>query len=247
MIAHEVVQSWKQLVMPMNQKHSWHFASGYDVASAYNALVDSVLDHKILSRWTYILTLEDDNLPPYDAVLRLMDTMEAGPNGDGSSTYDGVSGLYFVKDSTRAPMAYGSYAEFKASGYAHYYPVDLSAVESCAETPCEDPSCRKHVLDVNGIAQGCALFRMDLYRRMWEGGHKKPFMTCEDKILVDGELIRPDVADGMMELEPGKGYKKLVTQDLGFCDLAIHKYSARFAVDIRVGVGHLDIQSGRVY
>ena len=69
----------------------------------------------------------------------------------------------------------------------------------------------------------------------------------EDKILVDGDLVRPDQADGMIELEPGKGYKKLVTQDLAFSDLALTKFGARFAIDARCVVGHLDTSTGRVY
>ncbi len=94
---------------------------------------------------------------------------------------------------------------------------------------------------------GFTLWRMDIFRQVpspW-------FVTCEDKILItengENKLIKPD-ADGLFELEPGKGYKKLVTQDLSFCHRAIQEpFSKRLAVDVRVLVGHLDTSSGRMY
>lgn len=248
MIATEVAAAQKNLVMPMNQK--WNgpmFAVGYEVGAAYNALIEGILAHPFLKTWRYVLTLEDDNGPPFDAVLRLMETLEAGPSGDGSSEWDAVSGLYFTKDSVHSPMAYGDAEEFHRTGYANFYPVDLSKVPYCASSPCEDQRCLKHVLECNGIAMGCALWKMEMFKQIpapW-------FVTCNDKILVcengENKLIKPD-EDGLFELEPGKGYKKLVTQDLSFCNRAIEKpFNKRFAVDLRVKVGHLDVSTGRWY
>ena len=77
-------------------------------------------------------------------------------------------------------------------------------------------------MKVNGLAMGCALWRMSLFRDVpapW-------YVTLND-------------------LVPGKGVVGM-TQDLRFCAEA-RKVGKRFAVDMRVKVGHLDIGSGTIF
>ncbi len=80
----------------------------------------------------------------------------------------------------------------------------------------------ENVIEVNGIAMGCALWKMDLFRKM-----PQPWFVS--------------VAD----VVPGKGAIGF-TQDLYFCKHA-RQCGKRFGVDLRVKVGHLDKASGIVY
>jgi hypothetical protein len=109
------------------------------------------------------------------------------------------------------PMAYGDPDEYARTGVLDFRPRDVRrALE------------RGSVMPVNGIAMGCSLYRMDLFREI-----KAPwFVTCADVIPDKGPI----------------GF----TQDLYFCEQAV-RAGKRFAVDMRVRVGHLDVQTGVVY
>ncbi len=200
----QVVHSWQSLISPMNQRRAIFFARGHEVGTAYNALIQMALDNPELSKWKYVLTLEDDNLVPADAHIRLLESIEAGP-------FDAVGGLYFTKGEINMPMAYGDPQEYARTGVLDFRPRDIvQAVQ------------QGNVVEVCGIAMGCSLYRMDLFRKFaapW-------FVTVADII-------------------PDKG-PACFTQDLSFCERA-KKAGARFAVDCRVKVGHLDISSGLVY
>jgi hypothetical protein len=204
MIAHQVVSAWQGLVAPMNQKRAQLFASGHEVGQAYNAMIANILANPELSKWKYVLTLEDDNIPPPDAHVRLLETIESG-------RYDAVSGLYFTKGDLNMPMAYGCPVERARTGVLDFRPRDVREAVAAGQ-----------VMPVNGIAMGCALWRMDLFREIpgpW-------FVTVADVI-------------------PGVG-AQCFTQDLWACQRWCN-LGKRFAVDCRVKVGHLDINSGTVY
>ena len=48
-----------------------------------------------LSQWEYVLSIEHDNTPPPDGVLKLLETMDRRPE------YAAVSGLYWTKGGRR--------------------------------------------------------------------------------------------------------------------------------------------------
>lgn len=199
----KVLQSWQGLIAPMNQKRAMLFAIGEEVGVAYTNMIKAILADKELSRWKYIMTMESDNIQPPDAHIRLLETIEHG-------NYDGVSGLYWTKGEINMPMAYGDPDEFARTGVLKFEPRDVrTALE------------RGLIMEVNGIAMGCSLYRMDLFRELeppW-------FVTVSD--LVNGAP---------------QGF----TQDLYFCKNAKMK-GKRFAVDMRVRVGHMDMTTGVVY
>lgn len=204
MIPAEVVRSWLALVAPMNQKRAILFASGHEVGAAYNDMIKNILANPELSKWKYILTLEDDNIPPADAHIRLLETIEWG-------NYDAVSALYFTKGDHNMPMAYGNPDEFKTTGVLDFKPRDVREALAAGQ-----------IMPVNGIAMGCGLWRMDLFREIaapW-------YVTVNDVV-------------------PGKGIQ-CFTQDLYFCEKAV-RVGKRFAVDMRVKVGHMDIASGTIF
>src|SRR5437870_13126584 len=62
-----VVSSWIGLMRPMNQPFIGPiFGENDEVGVAYQKLFDMILNHSELSKCSYILTIEQDNLPPSD-------------------------------------------------------------------------------------------------------------------------------------------------------------------------------------
>src|SRR5262245_35287664 len=67
-----VVETWMGMMTPMNHKFCRMFISGMEVGEAYNQAISTILNHPELSKWKYILTLEEDNMPPPDGLLKLL-------------------------------------------------------------------------------------------------------------------------------------------------------------------------------
>jgi hypothetical protein len=204
MIHHKVVGAWQALVAPMNQKRAILFAAGHEVGEAYDTMVAGILEHPQLKDWQYVLTLEDDNLPMPDAHIRLLESIHWGG-------YDAVSGIYFTKGDYNMPMAYGDPELFRRTGELDFRPRDIvSALQN------------GNVMEVNGIAMGCAIWKTELFRRI-----PRPWFQT----LADWTPEKGSVAG---------------TQDLVFWGKA-RRAGARFAVDMRVRVGHIDPETGVVY
>jgi hypothetical protein len=228
-----VIESWMGLMSmaPPNQKRLGPlFARGYKVEAAYNALVKRILADSHLSKARYLLTLEDDNLPPADAHLRLLETMEEGPPDGGE--WAAVSGLYHTKDVNRTPLVCGDPGSLAEDGSVDFRAADKRMLAQALAQG-------QHVVECNGIPQGCALWRLDLFREIeppW-------FVTPGDRLLVGGVLKHPRE---IVPEDAGKEIHKGLSQDLYFAWRA-RKAGKRFAVDLRVAVGHLDVATGRVY
>lgn len=132
----KVVQSWMGLMTPMNQKFLRMFAIGLEVGAAYSSAIEQVLSHPELSNWKYILTLEEDNCPPPDGLLKLYDHMEE---------YDVIGGLYWTKGVDGKPMCYGKPDVFP-SNFVPFMP-DPDTVTRC-----------------NGLGMGFTLFKLDIFK-----------------------------------------------------------------------------------
>ena len=91
MIPAKVALSHWNLIFPPNQGVLRILAQGMEVGDAYTSAISQVLAHPDLSQWEYILTIEHDNTPPQDGVLKLIERMEAHPE------MAAISGLYFTK------------------------------------------------------------------------------------------------------------------------------------------------------
>jgi hypothetical protein len=79
------------LIFPPNNGVLRILAQGMEVGDAYSSAIEQVLAHPELSQWEYILTVEHDNTPPQDGVLKLVERLEADKN------LACVGGLYFTK------------------------------------------------------------------------------------------------------------------------------------------------------
>lgn len=103
MLADRVVQAWTAMIRPMNQKIVGPiFIRGYEVGQAYNMGVNMILSNPELSKWKYMLTIEEDNLPPPDGLIKLYENMDK---------FDVVGGLYWTKGEGGQPMIYGNPAD----------------------------------------------------------------------------------------------------------------------------------------
>jgi len=134
-----VVQSWMKLQKPMNHSVAGPiFAEAMKVDHAYNTLIEYILGNEHLNKYKYILTIEEDNLPPPDGLLKLYESMDE---------YDVVGGLYWAKGDKGFPMIFGDPNDEKVS-FAPQKPV--------ANT----------VQPARGLGMGFNLFKLDMFREI---------------------------------------------------------------------------------
>jgi hypothetical protein len=91
MIPAKVALSHWNLAFPPNNSVIRILAQGMEVGDAYSTAIEQIMSHPELSKWEYILTIEHDNAPPSDGVLKLLEQMEAHPE------FSCIGGLYFLK------------------------------------------------------------------------------------------------------------------------------------------------------
>lgn len=87
----KVALSHWNLAFPPNNGVMRILAQGMEVGEAYTSAIDGVLTHDQIKDWEYLLTIEHDNMPSWDGVLRLCEAMEAHPE------FACIGGLYFTK------------------------------------------------------------------------------------------------------------------------------------------------------
>jgi hypothetical protein len=91
LIPAKVALSHWNLFFPPNNGVARILALGQEVGEAYSNAIESILAHPDLSQWEFILTVENDNCPPADGVIKLVELMEAHPE------FACIGGLYFTK------------------------------------------------------------------------------------------------------------------------------------------------------
>jgi hypothetical protein len=91
MVSAKCALSWWNLAFPPNNGVVKWLALGMEVGDAYSTAIEQILAHPDLSKWEYILTLEHDNAPPPDGVIKLIERMEQHPE------FACIGGLYFTK------------------------------------------------------------------------------------------------------------------------------------------------------
>lgn len=101
LIPFKVALSLWNLLWPPNQQVFRMGALGMEVGEAYSAAIEQILQHPELSKWEYILTVEHDNMPPQDGVIKLIERMEEHPE------YACIGGLYFTKGEMGVPQIWG--------------------------------------------------------------------------------------------------------------------------------------------
>lgn len=144
----KVALSHWNLIFPPNNGVVRILAQGMEVGEAYSQAIEQVLANPELSKWEYILTLEHDNVPPPDGVLKLIEDLEEHPE------YAGVGGLYWTKGEGGVPQIWGD-------------PKDLP-LNFRPQLP--DPN--GGLVECNGTGMGFNLWRMSMFkdkklRRPW--------------------------------------------------------------------------------
>jgi glycosyltransferase involved in cell wall biosynthesis len=135
----KVVQNWLGMMLPMNQKVIRVFMIGMEVGEAYNAAIEMILNNPDLSKWKYVMTLEEDNMVPPDGLLKLYEAINAAPG------YDVIGGLYWTKGEGGQPMIYGNVKDIPKN----FIP----------QVPIPDT-----IMECNGLGMGCNLFRLEMFK-----------------------------------------------------------------------------------
>lgn len=89
------------LIFPPNQGVLKMLVQGMEVGDAYSTGIEQILQHPELNQWEYILTIEHDNMPPNDGILKLLEQMEAHPE------FSCIGGLYFTKGEAGVAQIWG--------------------------------------------------------------------------------------------------------------------------------------------
>ncbi len=136
-ISARIVQSWQGIMRPMNQKVVGPmFMENMEVGEAYNQVIKMVLENPDLSKFKFLLTLEQDNAPPPDGLMKLYESID---------DYDAVGGLYWTKGDTGQPMCYGNPA--------------VMPMNFVPQIPAPDT-----IVPCNGLGMGFTLFRMEMFK-----------------------------------------------------------------------------------
>ena len=133
------VASWMNMITPPNGKIYRMWALGMEVGEAFSQSISMILAHPELSKFKYLLTLEHDNTPPPDGLVKLLARMEAHPE------YACIGGLYWTKGDGGVPQIWGDPKD-PILNFRPQRPVPGELVECC------------------GTGMGFNLFRLDVFK-----------------------------------------------------------------------------------
>ena len=161
MIAAKVALSHWNLAFPPNNGVARILAVGMEVGEAYSTAIEGILAHPELSQWEYILTIESDNMPPADGVLKLLEQMEE------HQEYDCIGGLYYTKGEGGVAQIWGDPKDPILNFRPQLPRLDGGLVECC------------------GTGMGFNLFRMKMFkdkklRKPWFVTQKKDGIATQD-------------------------------------------------------------------
>lgn len=124
MIPAKVALAQWNLIFPPNQAAFKMLCLGMEVGDAYSEAIKFVLEHQDLKDWEYILTMEHDNIPPPDGLVKLIKRMEDHPE------YSCIGGLYWTKGEGGVPQIWGDPAD-PVLNFRPQPPVPGDLVECC--------------------------------------------------------------------------------------------------------------------
>lgn len=97
----KVYLSHCSLAFPPNQAAHRMAAIGMEVGEAFSNSIEEIINHPELSKWEFILTIEHDNIPPGDGIVKLIRRMEDHPE------LSCIGGLYWTKGPEGVPQIWG--------------------------------------------------------------------------------------------------------------------------------------------
>ncbi len=167
LIPAKVVLSWLNLAYPPNNGVARIIALGQEVGEAYSSALEQILAHPELSTWEYLLTIEHDNAPPADGVIKLLDRMEAHPE------FACIGGLYFTK---------GRQSSGDLGGVAQIWGDPKDPIVNFRPQP---PDPNGGLVECVGTGMGFNLFRLSMFkdsrlRRPWFKTQKEGGVSTQD-------------------------------------------------------------------
>lgn len=159
----KVALSHWNLAFPPNNGVVRILAQGLEVGEAYSTAIEQVLAHPDLSQWEYLLTLEHDNMPPSDGVIKLIEQMESHPE------FACIGGLYFTKGEGGVAQIWGDPRD-PVVNFRPQVPIPGQLVECCGTgmgfnlwrlKMFQDPRLRKPWFKTLSGKDGCST--QDLY------------------------------------------------------------------------------------
>src|SRR3990167_5030961 len=200
---------------------------GMEVGAAYTTAIENILANPALSKFKYILTVEDDNIIPFilnsqGPLMMLYEDMDKG--------FDVVGGLYWTKGNPSMPLLYGDPRQTldEVSGmFKVRFPAKKQKKVRAGTINKDGHDWHDgEIVECNGSGMGFTLYKMDIFK---DSRIEKPwFKTVNDM----GTNDKPGV--------------RMYTQDL-YCFEKLRKLGYRVAVDTRIKIGHLDVKTGIIY
>jgi hypothetical protein len=139
MIPAKAALSHWNLIFPPNNGVVRILAQGMEVGQAYSSAIEQILAHVQLREFEYLLTMEHDNLPPQDGLLKLLETLEA------HTELATVSGLYFTKGEGGCAQIWGDPSD-PISNFRPQVPKPDTVMECC------------------GTGMGFAVWRLSMFK-----------------------------------------------------------------------------------
>lgn len=135
----KVYLSHCSLIFPPNQAVHKMLAEGMEVGEAFTQSIQMILDHPEIGKWEYLLTIEHDNIPPQDGVIKLIERMEA------HKEFACIGGLYWTKGEQGVPQIWGD-------------PKDGLNFRP------QPPDPQGGLVECNGTGMGFNLWRLQMFR-----------------------------------------------------------------------------------
>jgi hypothetical protein len=148
LIPAKVVLSWMNLGAAPNNGIVRKMMLGMEVGEAYSYAIEEVIKDPGLTNFNYILTIEHDNAPPPDGLIKLLQRMEEHPE------LACIGGLYFTKYHGGVAQIWGDPRDPQVNYRPQLPDTNGGLVECC------------------GTGMGFNLFRLDMFkdarlRRPW--------------------------------------------------------------------------------
>jgi hypothetical protein len=182
----KVALSLWNLAFPPNNGVVRILALGMEVGDAYSTAIEQIVAHPELGQWEYLLTVEHDNLPPNDGVVRLIERLEA------HRELAAISGLYFTKGEGGVPQIWGDPKD-PVVNFRPQLPVPGQLVECCGTgmgfvlwrlAMFKDARLRKPWFKTLAGKDGCAT--QDLY--FWGDARKHGYRCAVDCAVTVGHI-----------------------------------------------------------
>ena len=222
------VEAWKRLIKPMNVPVLEMVIQGMEVGAAYTTAIENILANPALSKFKYILTIEDDNIIPFipnsqGPLMMLYEDME-------KYKLDIVGGLYWTKGNPSMPLLYGDPKKGRDAAEGMFkvrFPAKVQKKGRSGKLNSDGSEWTDgEVVLCNGSGMGFTLYKLDIFK---DSRIEKPwFKTVSDHGTTE---------------KPGT---RQYTQDLFFAEKA-RVLGYKWAIDTRIKVGHLDVKTGIIY